>query len=417
MSTLSRSILFLTAGVLFSGCASTRSLRAPAAPVSRVDAPDFRQAIGSILGADLREGNRITTLENGDRIFSAMLAGIRSARRTITFETYIFEKSDIAEQFATALAERARAGVKVHAIIDAHGGKKGRRYFSTMRDAGVELAVYHRLLHWDPRRYNNRTHRKLLVIDGKIGFIGGVGIADLWTGNAQSPEHWRDLHYRVEGPVVAQLQAAFLDNWLKTHEEILHGPAYFPALPKAGSAKAAVFHSSPRKGAIKVVLMYQLAIASARESLQIENAYFVPDDHTVEALVAAARRGVRVEIIVPGRHIDQKSVRRASRRRWRPLLEAGVKFFEYQPTMVHTKLLIADGYFTSVGSANFDNRSMRLNDEANLNVLDRSFASEQSRIFARDRAQSREVTLENLRSESVAETPLQALQAPLESQL
>jgi cardiolipin synthase len=216
---------------------------------------------------------------------------------------------------------------------------------------------------------------------------------------------------------VAHLQGAFMDNWLKTRGTLLHGPAYFPPLSTAGSAKAAAFHSSPRKGSIGVVLMFQLAIASARESLLIGNAYFVPDEHNVQALIDAARRGVRVELLVPGRPIDQKAVRRASHKRWGRLLEAGVKIYEYQPTMIHSKLLIADGLFVSVGSANFDNRSMRLNDEANLNVLDRAFAAEQTRIFARDRAQSIEITPENLRDRTLTSAPLRVAQTPLESQL
>jgi cardiolipin synthase len=410
-------IYLLLAALLTAGCVSTKTLEHPVQPESRVRGPEFRQAMGPLLGPEFTDGNRITTLSNGDEIFSAMLAGIRGARRTVTFETYVFEKGEIPQAFAEALAERARAGVKVHAMLDAHGSSKSRTYHSMLRDAGVELELYHRIWYPDPRRYNNRTHRKLLVIDGKVGFIGGVGIADSWQGNAQSPEHWRDLHYRVEGPVVAHLQSAFMDNWLKTRGVLLHGPDYFPALTRVGSAKAAAFHSSPRKGSVGVVLMFQLAVASARESLQIANAYFVPDEHNVQALIDAARRGVRVELIVPGRHIDQKAVRRASRKRWGRLLAAGVKIYEYQPTMMHAKLLIADGLFVSVGSANYDNRSMRLNDEANLNVLDPAFAAEQGRIFARDRAQSVLVTEENLRERSLTSVPLQVAQTPLEGQL
>jgi cardiolipin synthase len=208
-----------------------------------------------------------------------------------------------------------------------------------------------------------------------------------------------------------------MDNWLKTRGELLHGPDYFPSLPRAGSALAAVFHSSPRKGSVAMAVNFRFAIASARESLLIQNAYFVPSDEMVDALVAATQRGVRVEIIVPGRHIDQKAVHLASRKRWGRLLKAGVKIYEYEPTMIHSKLLIADGLFVSTGSSNLDNRSMRLNDEANLNVLDAAFAAEQTRVFAADRARSQEVTLENYRQRSIGSVPLQLAVTPLEPQL
>jgi cardiolipin synthase len=401
----------------FTGCARSHSFKAPLEPRAAIGTAAFRQEIGNLLGPPFTGGNRITTYSNGNEIFPAMLRAIRSAKSTITFETFVFEKGDVPEAFANALAERARAGVKVHVIVDAHGARKSREYHAMWRDAGVQLQKYHPLLYWDLRRYNNRTHRKLLVVDGKVGFIGGVGIADQWAGNADSPNHWRDNHYRIDGPAVAQLQAAFAENWLRTAEEVLHGPEYFPPLPNAGSVQGSVFYSSPRHGAIDVPIMYHLAIASARRSLLIENAYFVPDHDTLEALTAAAKRGVHVEILVPGRHIDQKAVRRASRKRWKNLLEAGVQLFEYQPTMIHSKLLIADGLFVSIGSANFDNRSLHLNDEANFNVLDSRFAAEQTRIFERDRAKSVRITLQNYRDRHLTEIPLEAVQTPLEPQL
>ena len=403
--------------LLGAGCASGRPLKAPFEHRADVRSPEFRQAMSHLLGPPFTGGNRITTLQNGDEIFPAMLRAIRSAKKTITFETYVFEEGTVPEAFAGALAERARAGVKVHVILDAHGGGKSRKYHALMTESGVQLQRYHPVLYWDIRRYNNRTHRKLLVVDGRIGFIGGVGIADEWAGEGDSPEEWRDNHYRIEGPVVAQLQGAFATNWLRTAEEVLHGPGYFPPLPDVGSMEATVFFSSPRHASAHVPVMYHLAIASARKSILIENAYFVPDNETVDALLAAHQRGARVQIIMPGRHIDQKAVRRASRKRWKRLLEGGVELFEYQPTMLHSKLLIVDGRFVSIGSANFDNRSLHLNDEANLNVVDAQFAAEQTRIFERDRAQCIRLTLQNYRDGSLGELPLEAAQAPIESQL
>jgi cardiolipin synthase A/B len=406
----------VSASILLGACAPDVGIK-PLPHVMTVGAPGFRQATGSLLGAGFVPGNRIATLQNGEEIFPAMLAAIRSARRTITFETYVFEKGDVPRAFADALSERARAGVKVLAIIDAQGGSKSKKYSGALKDAGVEVARYHPAWHPNWLRYNNRTHRKLLVIDGRVAFIGGVGIADDWAGDANSPEHWRDNHYRLQGPVVAQVQAAFADNWLKTRKEILFGDDYFPALSRAGSALASVFFASPGHGSFGVPVLYHTAIASAAKSVLIQNAYFVPDRDTISALSAAARRGVRVQIILPGEHIDQQKVRRASRKRWQPLLEAGVGIYEYQPRMIHSKLLVVDGRFVSVGSANFDNRSLHLNDEANLNVLDVAFAAEQTRLFQADLAKCRRMTLENYRDVPITERVMEILQSPIEGQL
>ncbi len=383
----------------FSGCtilsafSDGKRVREEVQPIESAASPAFRQAAGSLLSGTFVPGNQIVTLVNGDQIFPAMLRAIRGARKTIDFETYVFWDGDIARQLTDALAERAAAGVKVNVILDAQGTSKlGLQNLARLRNAGVEIEKYHSLFWWDVRRFNNRTHRKLLIVDGKMAFIGGVGIANVWTGHAQSPEHWRDNHYQVTGPVVAQLQGIFMDNWLKTRGVVLHGPEYFPALASTGSYTAQAFKSSPRQGDIDMHLMYLLAVAGAQKTLRIENAYFLPDDKTRAELIAAARRGVKVEILVPGDHIDQKLVRISSRRHWAPMLKAGVKIYEYQPTMVHVKLLVVDDAFVSIGSGNFDNRSIRLNDEANLNVFDRRFAAEQTRLFNMDRAKSRGVT-------------------------
>jgi cardiolipin synthase len=373
--------------------------------------------MGNVLGTPFSGGNRITTLVNGDQIFPAMLRAIRGAEKSVTFETFVFKKGEIPQQFVDALAERARAGVKVHVILDAVGASKSRGYHRTLREAGVELERFHHIFYWDLRRFNYRTHRKLLVVDGKIGFTGGVGIADEWAGNADSPEHWRDCHYQIEGPVVAQLQGAFEANWLKTRGELLAGPAYFPALSSAGPVEANSFYSAPRRGRVAVSLMYQMAIHAARQSLCIENPYFVPDKDILQALAEAARRGVKVQLILPGRHIDSKAVRHASRKRWPKLLAAGVEIYEYQPTMIHSKLMIVDGLFASVGSANLDSRSLAINDEANLNVLNADFAAEQNKLFANDLAQSVRVTVENLKKQSLIERPLEPLERPLDKQL
>ena len=380
--------------------------------------PQFARSLGTLLGPAILPGNCVTPLLNGNQIFPAMLDAIRGARRTITFETFIYWSGEIGKAFAQALIARAEAGVEVHVLIDWVGsGRMDRSVIQEMERAGVRVVKYHPLHWYNLGRLNNRTHRKLLVVDGKTGFTGGVGIADSWLGNAEDPEHWRDSHFQVEGPAVAQIQAAFMDNWIEATAGVLHGDDYFPELTTAGTHRAQMFKSATNEASESVRLMYLLSIASAEQSVRIANAYFVPDGLAVTTMVAAQRRGVQVEIIVPGRHIDAKLVRRASRSRWEPLLEAGVAIYEYQPTMYHAKMMVVDGLLTSVGSTNFDNRSFRLNDEANLNVLDAEFAASQIRQFEEDKRRSKQITLEGWRTRPRRERVVEWLSGLLRLQL
>lgn len=357
--------------------------------------PQFLRSMGVLLGPAIAEGNQVTHLENGDRIFPAMLDAIRFARKTITFETYIYWSGEVGRIFADALRERAQAGVKVHVLLDWVGSAKmDQALLESMQRDGVEIERYHEP-HWSNwTRLNNRTHRKLLVVDGVIGFTGGVGIADQWSGNAQDKWHWRDSHFRVEGPVVAEFQAVFMDNWMKATGRVLHSADYFPKVERNGNVPAQMFSSSPTGGSESMHLMYLLSIASAAQSILLSSSYFVPDPLAIDALVAAARRGVRIRIITPGEHIDAEVVRRASRARWGSLLEAGVEIYEYQPTMFHCKVMVVDGFLVSTGSTNFDNRSFRLNDEANLNIYNAAFAREMTAVFERDLKHARQITLE-----------------------
>jgi cardiolipin synthase len=355
----------------------------------------FRRSMGVLLGPPIIEGNRVQVLLNGDQIFPAMLEAIRSARHTVNFETYIYWSESIGREFSAALSERARAGVKVHVLLDFIGSiKLDPAALDQMKQAGVKVERYHKPVWWKFTRLNNRTHRKLLIVDGRIGFTGGVGIADQWRGNAQDKDHWRDTHFRVEGPVVGQMQAVFNDNWTKATGVVLDGEHYFPDLQAAGTHDAQMFSSSPSGGQESMLLMYLIAVGAARETIHLSSSYFVPEELTIRALTAAARRGVRIRIITPNHHIDSALVRAASRARWGPLLEAGIQIAEFQPTMYHVKVLIVDSRMVSVGSTNFDNRSFSLNDEANLNVLDEGFAREQVAIFEQDWKQSRPVTLQ-----------------------
>jgi cardiolipin synthase A/B len=387
-------------------------------PEYAVGAPPFLRSMGSLLGPPLVEGNQVTTLRNGTQIFPAMLSAIARAQETITFETFIYWSGDIGRRMATALGERAKAGVVVHVLLDWVGSQKmAPELLQAMEDAGVVVRRYHPPRWYTLSKLNNRTHRKLLIIDGRVGFTGGVGIADEWLGNAQDEHHWRDTHFRVEGPVVSQMQAAFLDNWMKATGEVLHGDRYFPPLNSTGDLTAQMFRSDPGEGSESVRLMYLLSIASAQRSIYISAAYFVPDDLSRATIVAARKRGVHVEIIVPGPLIDTETARRASRARWGPLLEAGVIIHEFQPTMYHCKVMIVDDQWTSVGSTNFDNRSFRLNDEANLNVFDRDFAMALRADFEADRKRSRQVTLAAWRARPWHEKLIEHAAALLRSQL
>ncbi|MDB5930039.1 MAG: cardiolipin synthase, partial [Polaromonas sp.] len=304
------------------------------------DEPQFRRAMSTLLGPPLIGGNRVRELLNGDQIFPAMLGAIRGAQKTITFETFVYWSGDIGREFADALSERAKAGVKVHVLLDWVGtAKMDDAYLDEMRKAGVEIQKFHKPNWYNLARLNNRTHRKLLVIDGKTGFTGGVGIAPLWTGNAQDANHWRDSHYLMEGPVVAQMQAVFMENWLKVTGQVMHGEPYFPALAPAGDMAGQVFSSSPSGGSESMQLMYQLSITAAKESIDLSSAYFVPDEITLKVLVDALKRGVKIRLVTPGKIIDTDTVRAASRGTWGPLLQAGAEIYEYQPTMYHCKVM------------------------------------------------------------------------------
>lgn len=392
-----RRFLTSVAALSLTGCALKlgKQPREEVAPLYSAASAQFRQSAGSLLGPNFVGGNNITTLINGREIFPAMLTAIRSAKRSVNFETYTFWNDEIGREFTDALAEAARRGVHVNAVLDARGTHKmGSQNLARLREAGVHVVKYHGAFFPDPRRYNNRTHRKLMIVDGKVAFIGGAGIAELWAGNADSAKHWRDNHYKVTGPVVAQLQASFVTTWLKTRGQVLHGDDYFPPLENTGSSLAQGIRSGAHYENLD--LMYLLAIAAAQKNLRIENAYFLPDDLVRKELIAAAKRRVKIDIIVPGKKIDQKLVRAASKRHWPDLIQAGIKIYEYEPTMVHVKLMIVDDIFVSVGSGNFDNRSIRLNDEANLDVLDRQFAAEQTQLFELDKRRSHEVALKEL---------------------
>ena len=380
--------------------------------------PQFAHELGAMLGPAMLAGNRVQVLQNGDQIFPPMLKAIRAAQATITFESYIYWSGAIGKEFADALSERARSGVKVHVLLDWVGSAKMEDSLMTgMQEAGVQIRKFHPP-HWSHLgRLNNRTHRKILVTDGRTAFTGGVGIAPHWTGNAQDPDHWRDTHFQVEGPVVAQMQSVFMDNWIKATGDVLLGPSYFPLIAPVGTQVAQVFSSSPSGGSESMQLMYLMAITAATRSIDLSASYFVPDALMLRTLIDAVKRGVKVRIVVPGEHIDSDTVRSASRGSWGGLLSAGAYIAEYQPTMFHCKVMVVDQLLVSVGSTNFDNRSFRLNDEATLNVMDSAFAQQQTRIFEEDMKLARQITFAQWNDRPLRERLGEKLASLLSSQL
>ena len=412
--------LLLAAAVLLTGYTNFhgRGIQYQLLPQYSVDDAQFLRSMAQLVGPEIVGGNRVTSLVNGDQIFAAMLEAIRSAKKTINLESYIYWSGEVGRRFTDALTESARAGVRVHVLLDWISSRRiDSALLKRMRAAGVDVQKYNPLVWYNLARVSHRDHRKLLIVDGIVGFIGGAGVADIWLGNADSPAHWRDTHFRLQGPAVGQMQAAFMDNWMKTTSNVLDGRDYFPELPPVGSDFAQVIKSSPREGTESVRLMYLISIAAARQSIRLSMPYFVAGPLTTQQLRDARMRGVTVEVILPGARSDTPIVRHASRSKWGPLLEAGVRIYEYQPTMYHCKMMIVDDVWVSVGSANFDSRSFRLNDESNLNVLSRDFAAEQVRLFEHDKQQSREVTYRDWRQRSIGKRLMEFLTAPFHSHL
>src|SRR5215211_6283609 len=358
-----------------------------------VDSPDFVRAAEALTGSPISDGNDVELLINGDRIFPAMLETIRSAERTLTLETYVYWKGEIATEVANAVCERATAGVRCHVILDALGSaliEPG--VFDRMADHGVKIVRFRPPKLYAVRRLANRTHRRLLIADGRVGMTGGVGIAREWTGDAQDPDHWRDTHVRVRGPVVRGMQGCFAEHWLEATGEVLGGDEYLPDLPAVdGGGRMQVVRSKSNVGDTNVEAMYYLAIASASRSIELTAAYFVPRPAFTEALAKAAGRGVDVRVLIPGAHTDKSLVRTAGRASHGALLEAGVRIFEYEPTMLHAKTMVVDGAWSSVGTVNFDNRSFQLHDEVTLCVWSEHFAGLLRESFEQDVTRAQEI--------------------------
>jgi len=363
-----------------------------------VGEPAFVRALEAHTDAPLVPGNRAQVLLNGDEIFPAMLAAIREAKTTITFANFIYEKGDIAREMAEALAGRCRAGVGVNVLLDAIGSNRmPKEYRRLMEHAGCHVATYHSINPLSIKRINHRNHRRILVVDGRIGFTGGTGVGERWTGDGRTKGHWRQTDVRVEGPIVSHLQAAFAENWRDATGLVLGGDAYFPPLEPRGNLTVQSIKSSRASGAAAAYMLFLLAVDSSRSSILITNPYFVPDGRLTDALVRAVKRGVDVSLITAGNAdtMLDRLVRQASQAHFGRVLAAGAKIYEYGPALMHAKTMVVDGQWTSIGSANLDNRSFALNNELNLAFLDKALAARMAEIFRADLKFTKQVTYED----------------------
>jgi cardiolipin synthase len=370
--------------------------------------PSFFPTIEAHTDAPIVGGNRIDLLLNGDDTFPVLLEEIKKAKRTITFAQYLFEDGAVANDLAQALAERCRAGVEGQILLDSHGTNASDALLDMMRQAGCKVQLFRRVeapqvvFIWKLFRYNYRNHRRILVIDGRVGFTGGYGIKDTWKGDGRTEGHWRETNARVEGPIVKNLQAAFTESWLEATGRLLGGEGYFPRLEPRGKLPVQVVKSSPVGGSFQNYMLFLLSITSAKKSILITNPYFIPDDLMIEALLNAAARGVQVIVLVPGK-IDHKITYRASRSNYGRMLLGGIQIYEYMPALMHAKTMVVDGIWATIGSTNFDNRSFALNEELNLTIYDGGVAERLHKIFHEDLKYSKKITYEDWKARGLKE--------------
>ena len=413
--------LYWLALLLFMSCAKVRAINE--VPDIELGDAAFFPTLEALTDAPIAGGNKIDILPNGDTIFPAMLGEIRKAKSTITFAQYLFKGGSLANRFTESFAERCRAGVKTYLLLDSHGTSEVPENIpQILNQAGCQLEFFRRIkapqviLPWKMLQYNYRNHRRILVIDGRIGFTGGYGISDAWLGDGRTEDRWRDTNVRIEGPAVKYLQAAFAESWLETTGVLLGGDGFFPRLEPQGKTPAQFVKSSPVGGSFQNYLLYLLSIHSAKKTIFITNSYFIPDDRMIDSLLDAAQRGVKVVVLVPGK-IDHKITYRASRRHYGRMLLGGIAIFEYMPALLHSKTMVVDGVWATVGSTNFDNRSFALNEELNLTLYDPSLARQLENIFAEDLKHARKITYEEWQSRPIKEKFLEFFTFPVEEQL
>jgi cardiolipin synthase len=398
------------------GCARVRPhLSLPALDLSD---PSFLITVQAHVSSPVVGGNAVDILLNGEEIFPAMLETVRSARRTITYGQYFYDEGPVSAQIAEALAERCAAGVDVRVLLDAFGSLgMPATYADLMRGAGCQVKYARPLSPFSLGQLNNRNHRRVLVVDGRVGFTGGSGVSRKWMGDGRTDKHWRDTDVRIEGPAVHYLQGAFTESWLGETGELLGGPDYFPAgIAPAGDVPVLVVRSSPAAGNFAIYTQLLLALSAARRSIYITNPYFIPDRMMREQLVQAVGRGVRVVVLVPGQ-IDHNIVRQASRRGFGDLLKAKIEIHEYMPALLHAKTIVIDGVWATVGSTNLDNRSFALNDELDVVIFHPRVAGRLEQVFLDDLAHSRRVTYQSWRSRSLADRMFELLALPIRNLL
>jgi cardiolipin synthase len=377
----------------------TLQVRSPVA----AEAPEFPEYLASLVGATVTEGDRYEVLENGDRIYPPMLEAIEAAKTRIVFESFIYSDGEISKRFTDALAAASRRGVEIRVVLDAIGASDlPDESVKQLEDAGVQIRWFNPLHPWQLEETNYRTHRKVLVIDGRLAFIGGVGLADHWRGDARNEDEWRDTHFRVTGPAVHRLEACFYENWIESGGYSM--PLLAPSPPgEKGPAASITLWSSATGGASNVKLLYLLAIASARQSIDLQSPYMVLDASMRFALDEALKRGVRVRVLTESERTDAAAVKYASRSQYQALLDAGYELYEFLPTMMHAKVMVVDRHLSLIGSANVDNRSLELNDEQTSAVFDRGLATELTTAFERDLSRARRLSVEEWRRRSVLE--------------
>ncbi len=376
-------------------------------PVYAVDSPEFLTMMEALADTTIEPHTHIDVLPNGENYYPAELEAIRNAKKSVDLEAYIFKKGKVADEFVKAMTERAKAGVKVNVVLDGMGSLSTRKsYFADLIKAGGMVEFYHplRITTWP--KYNNRTHRELLVVDGEVGFLGGSGVADYWRYHDGKKARWRDTMFRIRGEGVNSLQGTFAENWLESAEDIINGPDFFP--PKQSvpdGASALVINSSPTTGgSTRARIVYQTLLASARKSIDITTPYFLPDKYARRELVRAMKeRGVKVRILNPSSSTDHVLTRALARSNYGDLLDAGAEIYEYQPGMIHAKIMVVDGLWSLVGSTNVDSRSFGLNDEVNMAAKDSGTAHELTAEFEQDLKQSKQITLKAWKDRSLWE--------------
>ena len=386
--------------------------------VFSVHSPEFFSSAHAAADPVPIQGNKVTLLHNGDGTFPVMLDAIRNAKHTINFQAFLFHSGKVADQFIQAFSERAHAGVQVRVMLDGVGSGTALKNsdVALLKKAGCKFAYYHPTRAFRVDRINRRSHRRVMVVDGKVAFTGGIGFADEWLGNADSEDHWRDVHAKIEGPIVAEFQSAFQQHWLGETHEVLSGPNQFPHLEKAGALQAQLTTSSEFTVAA-LPLIQAVAIAAAEKTIYITNPYCTPTEDQVDLLTAAVKRGVDVRLLLPGPHNDQPMTKAAGRSSYGKLLEGGVKIFEFTPTMIHSKTLVIDGMFSMIGTSNLDARSSQINDEIDMSVYDEGFGREMEKVFLTDLQNAKPYLIADFKKRSLWERCSEWVMLPFRSQL